>query len=392
MANRHQVMNALDALLAAGVKVGNVQLWCRDNGVHPRTFYRHRARVAAEGAWRARSRCPHRSPRVTPPELDAWICKLRVDLGVDNGADHIRDALTDLAARTRPAWSVPSRSTINRVLGRHDLLERNPAKRPRRSWRRFVYARPGDCYQIDATMIALAGGRLVAVFDVLDDCTRLLAACHAAPAETADAAITAITQAADAYGAPALVLSDNGPAFTSRLRHDNAGPSRFARTLAGWGTRLIHASPYHPQTCGKVERHHQTLKKWLAAHPAPATLAELQTLLDRYRQHYNHHRRHSALPRRVTPHHAWSSAPEHGSPHALPLQTDATIHRLRVSAYGTIHLARTRIGIGRAHRGHTITVIRDGDHITAYTADGHPIGHTTLTTGKNYQPLIHTPH
>jgi putative transposase len=261
MAYRRRMMDALDASLAAGVYIGNVAGWCRDNGVNVRTFYRHRARVRAEGGWQERSRRPRRSPAAAPAELDAWICELRADLGVDNGADHIRDALVDIAAATRASWQVPARSTINRVLARHDLLERNPAKRPRSSWRRFAYAQPRDCYQIDATEITLADGGTVVAFDVLDDCTRLLVACHAAPAETAAAAVTAITAAFAEYGAPALVLSDNGLAFTNRLLAANTAPSRFARTVHQHGTRLIHSSPYHPQTCGKVERHHQTLKK-----------------------------------------------------------------------------------------------------------------------------------
>jgi transposase InsO family protein len=103
------------------------------------------------------------------------------------------------------------------VAGRHDLLERNPAKRPHSSFRRFCYTRPRDCYQIDATNVRLADGSLAAVFDVLDDCTRTLVACHAAPAETAQDTITAIRQAFTAYGVPAIMLSDNGTAFTSRL-------------------------------------------------------------------------------------------------------------------------------------------------------------------------------
>jgi DNA-binding CsgD family transcriptional regulator len=115
---------------------------------------------------------------------------------VDNGADFIRDALRDLHARTTPPWQVPARSTINRVLHRHGLLEPSPAKRPRSSWRRFSFAQPRDCYQIDATEVTLAGGSTVVVFDVLDDCTRSLVACHAAPSETADAAVTAIATAA----------------------------------------------------------------------------------------------------------------------------------------------------------------------------------------------------
>src|SRR5262245_65794343 len=110
MANRALVMKAMDAMLTAGVDVGNVRRWCRDNGVNPRTFYRHRARIRAEGVWRERSRRPRHSPTVTPPELDAWICKPRVELGVDNGADYIRDELVRIAAQSDVSWRVPSPS------------------------------------------------------------------------------------------------------------------------------------------------------------------------------------------------------------------------------------------------------------------------------------------
>jgi len=393
MGNRRQLLNALDAILIAGVKIDNVQQWCRDNGVNPRTFYRHQARITTEGSWQARSTRPHHSPAATSPELESWILKLRTDLGTDNGADYIRDALIDIAAATNPDWQVPARSTINRVLHRHDLLDRNPKKRPRSAWRRFVYARPRDCYQIDATYLTLTNGRQVVVFDVIDDNTRLLAACHAAPAENTTGAITAISKAIDTWGPPALVLSDNGAAFTARHRTTNAGPSRFAQHLHNTGTRLIHSSPYHPQTCGKVERHHQTLKKWLAAQPRqPATLPALQRLLNTYQQHYNHHRRHSALPHRHTPHQAWTTAPEHGSPQALPIQTDATIHRLTAGRTGHLHLGRARINLGTTHARQPFTAIRNDQHVTVYTTDGNPLGTTILDTNtRDYQRLTPTP-
>lgn len=387
MAQGSLKVKAMDALLLAGHKIMNVAAWCREHGINQRTFYRHRARTVAEGQWRERSRRPHRSPGATPPDLEAWIVKLRADLGPDNGADFVHDGLVRIHAETNPPWRVPSRSTINRVLARHDLLDRNPAKRPRSSWRRFSFARPRDCYQIDATFYRLATGQLVAIFDVLDDCSRMLVACHAAAAETAQAAIAAIGKAFTAYGPAALVLCDNGTAFTSRLIRINAGPSRFAQAVHQWGTRLIHASPYHPQTCGKVERHHQTLKKWLTSQShQPATLRQLQRLLDTYRAYYNTRRPHSAL-RRATPHHVWTTAESHGGPSALPIQTDATVHRLRVSATGTIAVGHCRVGVGAAHKGCTLTAIRDRDHITVYDPDGHPLGHVTITNGKTYTPL-----
>jgi putative transposase len=378
-------MNLLDAQLAAGVQV-DAAGFAREHGVSVRTVYRHQARIRAEGRWQARSRRPKNSPRVTPAELDAWICKLRTELGLDNGADFIRDALIDLHARTGPVWVVPARSTINRVLARHDLLERNPAKRPRSSLRRFAYARPRDCYQIDATNIRLADGSLTAVFDVLDDCTRTLVACYATTAETAAGAITAIRQAFTEYGIPAIVLSDNGTAFTSRLTKPGS-ISTFVQCLLDHGARPINSSPYHPQTCGKVERHHQTLKKWLTTRPPPGTLTELQQLLDTYRHHYNTQRRHSALPQRGTPAQTWAAAPSLGGPGSLPLQNDATLQHCTVATNGTIGVAGRRTSVGAAYTHTTVTAIRDNNHVTVYDPHGQPIGHLHLVPDKKYITL-----
>jgi putative transposase len=376
-------MKLMDATLAAGVKITNVAQWCRDNGVDRRTFYRHRARVEAEGGWQQKSRRPRSSPGATPAPVIALVVRLRAELAPDNGADAILAALREIAAGqdwAASGWRVPHRSTVNKILKRAGLVTAEPRKRPRRSWRRFAYARPRDCYQIDATEVRLATGQPVVVFDVLDDCTRLLAACHAADAETAAAAVAALTAAVAAHGAPAIVLSDNGAAFSGR----RTGHGKFARAVAGLGTRLIHSTPYHPQTCGKVERHHQTLKKWLAAQPAPATLAELQALLDTYRDYYNNRRHHTAV--NSTPARAWHTAPSHGGPGHLPRQDDATIHRLTVAPNGTITIGESLlISVGRARAGDTITAIRDHDRVTAYTTAGDPIGHIHLDHARRYQ-------
>jgi putative transposase len=385
MVSRRHVMNLLDAQLAAGVPV-NAAGFAREHGVSVRTVYRHRDRIRVEGQWQQRSRRPRTSPRATPVELDAWICRLRAELGPDNGADFIRDALIDVHTRIGPAWAVPSRSTINRVLARHDLLVRSPAKRPRSSWRRFAYARPRDCYQIDATEVKLADGATVVVFDVLDDCTRALVGCHAAAAETAAAAVAAIGQACTDHGAPALVLSDNGVAFTSRLTKPGS-ISTFVQALLDRGVRPINSSPYHPQTCGKVERHHQTLKRWLSRQTPPESIDDLQALLDDYRRYYNTQRRHSALPRRITPAQAWADAPSLGGPASLPVQTDATLHRCPVAGNGTIAAAGHRTSVGTAHAGTTVTVIRDGTRATVYDPHGQPLGYFHLDPTKDYVTL-----
>jgi len=362
-------------------------LWCRLNGVERRTFYRHRERVAAEGAWTERSRRPRSSPTQTDPWLVARIVALREDLKPDNGADNIHAELLEQAAGADwPAGLLPpSRATINRILGRAGLLNRNPRKRPKSSYRRFAYARPRDCFQIDGTEHTLADGTVVVAIDILDDCSRMWVASHVAAAETSAAAITALTGAVAQFGAPGLVLADNGSAFTggpnkARLTR----PGRFTATVLALGTRLVHSSPYHPQTLGKCERLHQTADKLLAHYfPEPATsITELQARLDVVRDHYNHQRRHSAVG--CSPRRAWDQAPAHGGPEQLPLQTDATVHRLTVIPHDTVSLGPHRIRLGARYGGQQVTALVNGPRVAFHATDGQLLGHVTLDPAKPY--------
>jgi transposase InsO family protein len=279
---------------------------------------------------------------------------------------------------------VPSRATINKIMKRHGLLRREPKKRPKSSYRRFAYARPRDCYQIDATEVKLADGAKAVVFEVLDDCTRLLVATLAWEVEDAAGAIAAISTAFDRFGVPGIVLSDNGSAFTCRSR--STAISRFTRVVTGAGARLIHSSPYHPQTCGKVERHHRTFKAWLADHPTPATVAELQAACDRYQAWYNTRRRHSAWNK--PPQQAWDDAPALGGPDQLPIQHDAQVKSLTVSSSGEICLTGPAVvSIGRHHAGTKVTVLLDGDHATVYHPNGTPLGHLHIDWTQPRQQL-----
>jgi putative transposase len=384
-------MRLMDATLQVGVPIENVAEWCRANGVNERTFYRHRARVAAEGAWTERSRRPLRSPTGTDAWLVARILALREKLKPDNGADNILADLLEQAQRAD--WPdrlpVPSRATINRILGRHDLLVCNPKKRPKSSWRRFAYARPRDCFQIDGTEHTLADGSTVVAIDIIDDCSRVWVASHVAPRETAAAAIAALAGAVAEFGAPGLVLADNGSAFSGGARIRNlTRPGRFAAAVLAHGSRLIHSSPYHPQTLGKCERLHQTADKLLAHFcPGPAaTIAELQARLDVVRAHYNTRRRHSAVD--TTPRRAWDRAPAHGGPQQLPLQTDATVHRLTVVAHGTVCLGQHVIRVGTGYAGQQVTALVNGNHVTVHAIGGDPIGQLTLDPTQRYQGKI----
>lgn len=383
-------MRLLDAVLVAAVSHGvdafdgDFQRWCQINKVSRSTAYRHKQRIQVEGCWKPKSRRPKRSPLQTPAEVEAAVVRLRQQLGRDNGAENIAYRLAETATNqgwAERGWRVPSRATIHNILRRHGLVVAEPKKRPKKSYRRFAYARPRDCYQIDATVMELSAGGKVVVFEVLDDATRVLTASLAAEAETAAAAVAAIRRAFTAFGVPGLVLSDNGVAFTSRFT--KGGTSRFTRLVTDSGARLIHASPYHPQTCGKVERHHRTFKAWLAEQPPFATVTELQTLCDRYQDCYNRSRRHSAV--NMPPLQAWRQAAAFGGPDQLPVQTDADLRVLKVSSRGLIALRPIWVTVGKRYAGQSVTALLDGDHLTVYQADGTPIGHRRIDYTQPYR-------
>jgi hypothetical protein len=94
------------------------------------------------------------------------------------------------------------------------------------------------------------------------------------------------------YGLPTQVLSDNGTCFTGRLI---GGEVEFERRLHGLGIATIHSRPYHPQTCGKLERFHRTMKEWLAERSRATSIEQLQELLDSFRIYYNESRPHQGI-------------------------------------------------------------------------------------------------
>jgi hypothetical protein len=179
----------------------------------------------------------------------------------------------------------------------HQTLKRNhlvapqpPRRRPAR--KRFERALANDLWQIDATQVQLAAGERVWVVDIVDDHARFLLAAHACEALSGEAVWACFVAASAAYGLPRQLLSDNGSYFTGRLHGVEVA---FERRLAAVGVELICAAPAHPQTLGKLERFHRTLKEWLHDGGPATDVEQLQALLDRFRTHYNEQRPHQGI-------------------------------------------------------------------------------------------------
>jgi transposase InsO family protein len=378
----------LAMVLAGSCDAVSVTALCAELEISRQTYYRLRRRYLAQGAagLAPRSRRPHRSPGAVDPALELEIIRLRTDEGWPDpprGAASIADELR------RAGLACPAVSTIHRVLVRNGLVTPQPQKRPRASYTRFTYPDPNGCWQIDATRWELTDGAEAWIMDVLDDHSRVVVAAHACPAPTTAAAQAAVHAAGQRWGLPARILSDNGPCFGGVGR---AGD--FVDGLAALGIRAIHARPFHPQTCGKIERFHQTLKRWLRTRPAAATLAELQAQLDWFVEFYNHRRPHRAL-RGATPAEAWAARSPAGpatEPIALSPSARVVISRHRVTARGVIYLGRITIRLGARLAGSEITAVRYGRRLLLLEG-GHPVQALTLIAGQRYyrqpsQPLL----
>ena len=157
---------------------------------------------------------------------------------------------------------------------------------------RFERAASNELWQIDGAHHRLTDQTAFWSVELIDDHSRFCLAITVGPTLTGLLAWTAIRNAAAAYGMPAALISDNGRCFTGRLDGQTV---TFERRIREAGIRFTHSRPYHPQTCGKVERLHRTQREWLARHDPPSTLAQAAVLMETFRAHYNTERPHQSL-------------------------------------------------------------------------------------------------
>jgi transposase InsO family protein len=382
---RAEVASAVAAYVSPDGARMNVAATCRRLGITRQTFYKYVARYQAIGVegFFPDSRRPRSSPAGLPVGLEDVLLRIRkeeADRGWDYGADAVLLRLEERVAAGEVSWppgmALPSRSTINRIFEARGVLVKTPQRAPRRRYRRFAREQVNALWQYDGFDVALAGGRRSRVLHLSDDCSRVDLALQAATSENGLDVWATFCLAVERYGLPAQVLTDNGHAFSGKRR---GWASAFERALADLDVQAICSAVAHPQTCGKNERAHQRVLKWLARQPLPATLVELQALLDTYREAYNN-RRNQVLGG-LTPHERFRLGPT-----ALPAGVNARTHvtSYRVSSRGAIGVDATLIGLGRPHAGKTATVFRTNDHLVVFI-DNQLVRELVLDHTRRYQ-------
>jgi len=357
----------------------------RDHGISRRWIHKlvKRFKEGGYAALEPRSRRPHSCSHQTAPAVHNQILQLRQELvaeGHDAGPDTIAHHLIGRVDK------VPSVATVWRILKRNGLITPQPHKRPRSSFIRFEAKLPNETWQADATPWQLADGTAVELLNFEDDRSRLFVGSTAFPTVKAADVVQAFYSASNQFGLPASLLTDNGRIFTAR---SISAKVLLESELERLGIDFKHSTPYHPQTCGKVERLHQTLKRFLRCQAPAQTLNELQFQLDAFRDYYNHRRPHRALDRQ-TPISVFNALVK-ARPAPQPLPFDHRVRRDKIDSFGKVtlrYLGRLRhIPVGVAHKNRKVRLLVAGPDVRIITDDGELIRALTIDPERNYQPL-----
>lgn len=324
----------------------NLSALCRRFGISRKTGYKWLARaVDGDGELSDRSRCPRHSPRRTPAVIEAAVLRVR-EAHPCWGGRKIARRLADLGEP-----QVPAPSTVTAILRRHGVALGQAA--PVTPFRRFERSRPNELWQMDFKgHVALAEGRCHPL-TVLDDCSRFnlcLAACANEQGPTVQAHLRAAFRR---YGLPEWIITDNGGPWGD-------GPNTPYTPLGVWlmrlGIGLSHSRPYHPQTLGKDERFHRTLKAELLGGPPFTDLARCQRAFDRWRLVYNCERPHEALDMDV-PAVRYRPSPRAFPETLPPIEYGPGHHVRRVQPNGRISFRGTPFRLPKAFAGYPVGLV-----------------------------------
>src|SRR6218665_627750 len=332
---------------------GAVTTFCAEHNISRETFYAIRKRALIDGpaaALEPRSRRPNRSPAQLTDEIIEQAVGVRAALersGLDHGPISVHEKMRSLG------MAAPSTASLARIFRDTGVAKIEPRKKPRASYRRFVYPASNACWQLDGTEYVLTGGRKCVIFQLIDDHSRLAIASHGAWGETSAGAIAVVSKGIAAHGVPQRLLSDNGVALNPSRR---GALGQLVSYVTSLGVEAITGKPYKPTTQGKNERFHQTLFRYLDKQPLAETLEQLQEQVDQFDEIYNTERPHQALPGQITPQQAWEATPVVAPPPPTPprpalVATPDGIRLTRIHDTGTVFRRGTRFHVSRTLAG-----------------------------------------
>jgi len=318
----------------------NISQLCQRYGISRKTGYKwlKRYQQKRQEGLEDQSRKPHVSPRRTPLEIEKHILGVR-----DKHPSWGGRKINSLLLREGHA-NVPCPSTITAILHRNGRMESEESVK-HKAFQRFEKEHPNELWQMDfkGHFLMTEGGRCHPL-TVLDDCSRFLLGLRACDGENRKNVVEHLTYIFRRYGMPERMLMDNGPPWGD----DGDNPyTRLTVWLLRLGIDVSHGRPHHPQTQGKDERLHRTLKAELISRKDFANLSDCQVAFDDWRDTYNQVRPHEALDMCVPGERYKTSS--RAFPEVLPpVLYDSDEYVRKVDICGRIHFRNRRFRVGKA--------------------------------------------
>jgi transposase InsO family protein len=336
-------------------------------GISRSNGYKWLERYLAEGrsGLSDRSRRPLRSPSRTAVAVEAEVLRVREESNNAWGGRKIERVMQNTGR-----IAVPVPSTITEILRRHGKLDERRQEHPG-PYRRFERAAPNELWQMDFKgHFPLARGRCHPL-TVLDDHSRYslrIAACGNEQETTVRGQLVAVFRR---YGLPFAMLMDNGPPWGDGGHQPHTG---FTVWLMRLGVRVTHGRPFHPQTQGKDERFHRSLKAEVLSGKSFRDLSAAQQAFDHWRHVYNHERPHQALEL-ATPGERYRASPRPFPEMLAPIEYGAGDSVRKVVGVGEISFKGRTFRVGKAFRGQPIALRPTGaDGVFSVHFCAHRIG------------------
>lgn len=335
-------------VMLAGREDANIRELCRRYGISAKTGYKWlgRYREAGVEGLHDRPRRPKSSPARTPRAVEERVLQLRA-ADPQWGGRKIQRVMIREGDRL-----IPAASTITEILRRHGELDPSRAGKSR-DFQSFEHPQPNDLWQMDFKgHFALERGGRCHPLTVLDDHSRFALGLEACGDETGQTVRRRLGGIFRRYGLPRRMLMDNGPPWGSPGAHPYTA---FKLWLIRLGIQVSHPRPFHPQTQGKDERFHRTMKAELLQYRHFDTLEHCQPHFDRWRHRYNTYRPHDSLGLEV-PASRYSPSPRPFPASLPPIEYAADDHVRKVQDNGCISFRGRLFKVAKAFHGYPVAL------------------------------------
>ena len=299
----------------------NFSALCRKYGITRKTGYKWLKRHAAQMPLSDMSRKPSNVPNRTPEDIELLIVSLRLE-NPGWGAKKLKDVLE------KDGHDIPSVKTVNNILNRYGCISAEESAKYK-TFIRFEKDRCNEMWQTDFKgQFKMADNNYCFPLNIFDDHSRFVI--KIAPnLGTANVVIPTFRSAFEEFGMPESVLSDNGAQFAGFRQ----GYTQFEKWLMNNDILPIHGRLSHPQTQGKIERFHRTMKDELLKHTMMLDIDDANRQLQLWRDKYNNIRPHESLGMKC-PSEVYTPSKRTYCDKIKPYEYGGQFHVIRVNSWG----------------------------------------------------------